>query len=181
MKLYKAIIKALTGAETGTTEVEEKGRFTVTKAFTCPVQPDKAELIRLAGLLPPRDSVQLSLHQATPICQISDIASGVDDLIEKLSDTIYQGEELTVKLQIDKDTNNGIISVYDYQKFSDYLAGLNLLDFLNFFPNGFIRELSRSRCLMKISTSGVREQAFSEVIRVSHNHQHTQLRKDKTY
>lgn len=132
MKLYKAIIKALTGAETGTTEVEEKGRFTVTKAFTCPVQPDKAELIRLAGLLPPRDSVQLSLHQATPICQISDIASGVDDLIEKLSDTIYQGEELTVKLQIDKDTNNGIISVYDYQKFSDYLAGLNLLRFLEF-------------------------------------------------
>ena len=137
MKLYKAIIKALTGAETGTTEVEEKGRFTVTKAFTCPVQPDKAELIRLAGLLPQRDSVQLSLHQATPICQISDIASGVDDLIEKLNDTIYQGEELTVKLQIDKDTNNGIMSVYDYQKFSDYLAGLNLVDFLNFFSEWF--------------------------------------------
>ena len=29
MKLYKAIIKALTGAETGTTEVEEKGRFPI--------------------------------------------------------------------------------------------------------------------------------------------------------
>lgn len=133
MKLYKAIIKALTGAEAGTTEVEEKGRFTVTKTFTCPVQPDKAELIRLASLLPQRDSVQLSLHQATPICQITDIVSGIDDLIENLNNTIYQGEELTVKLQIDKDTNNGIISVYDYQKFSDYLAALNLVDFLNFF------------------------------------------------
>lgn len=133
MKLYKAIIKALTGAESGTKEVEEKGRFTVTKTFTCPVLPDKAELNRLAGLLPLRDSIQISLHQATPICQISDIVSGIDNLIEKLSDTLYQGEELTVKLQIDKDTSNGIISVYDYQKFSDYLAGLNLVDFLNFF------------------------------------------------
>lgn len=131
MKLYQLIFKAITGEDKDIEVTEAKDRFTATQKIICPVQSDKDEIVRLTALLPARDTVALSLKIAKPIFQSTDIAHDVDKIIETLSDTLYQDEEIEIKLQIDKKLDVGQKSVYDYQVYCEYLGNLNLHDFLN--------------------------------------------------
>ena len=133
MKLFQSIFEAITGSSEGIQVKDNKERFTASKTIICPVSPNKDEILRLATWLPARDAFGLSLLQADPIVQVSDIVRDVDKLIEILNKDLYKGEEVELKIQIDKQTNKGIVSVYDYQAFSEYMSGLNLNDFLNTF------------------------------------------------
>lgn len=131
MKLYQLIFRAITGHGEDIEVKEAKDRFIAIQKITCPVRSDKEEIVRLAAMLPVRDMVSLNLIMATPIVQITDIAHDVDKIIETLGDTLYKGEEIEVKLQIDKTLDVGQKSIYDYQAYTEYLGNLNLHDFLN--------------------------------------------------
>lgn len=131
MKLYQSIFEAITGSIESIEVKDDKERFTASKTIICPVSADRDEIVRIVALLPERDSVELSLIQAVPIIQTSDITHDIDKLVEELNKDLYKGEEIEVKLQIDKETDGGIVSVYDYEAYSAYMTSLNLHDFLN--------------------------------------------------
>lgn len=131
MKLYQSLFEAIVGSSEDLEVKDDKERFTASKTITSPVSFDREELLRIVAMLPSRDSVELSLIQADPIFQTSDITQDVEKLIAELNNDLYKGEEIEVKLQIDKETDGGIVSVYDYEAYSAYMTSLNLHDFLN--------------------------------------------------
>ena len=133
MKVYQNLFQAITGIDGDIIVSEDNERFVSSQTVTCPIQSNKDEILNLVDLSPVRDRFTFSLVQADPLFQTENIANDVDALIETLNNDIYEGQEIEVKLLIEKNIDNCCFSVYDYQHYTEFISSLSLRDFLNAF------------------------------------------------
>lgn len=141
MNILKSLQKVFIPFDTGNiSTVEKYNEFHIEYLIQKPFNPDNLneKISKALHILPENDSWSLKflIENFDPITLLSsnkdylrfkeEIANQIDDVEE---------EGITLNFHIRKTTNRGIVNIYDFQVFYDFVEGLSTIDFLNIIKN----------------------------------------------